>query len=176
GLILSIIFRLRKPQKLLSYFFYLIPAFIVLLNKFSNISYRYSNENLWSVGNRTQLWKYFIYEYLYPINLNTITGYGLKFSELMVFSPDNFYIEIILRYGIVGISLFMYMIIYFLKHFLKYSNYSIFIMIAVVLISDLTGAINMNPDITIFYFLMLGFFYNKIKENSTIVNDSKNLC
>lgn len=165
GLILSIL--LRNSNIIYKLFTLIVGAvliyFIVINIPF--ITKRFTMENIYTVGNRFDTWKTFLNSYLFPININTFFGHGTQYVKDIGKSIDNQYLNIIMKYGLLGLLLYLYMfitiIISFLKNKLGRNGHFMVISIVLILVSDITGAISMNPDIIIFLFFIIGYYYNK---------------
>jgi O-antigen ligase len=153
----------------------IIKSFLILLsviiayyflNNYFLISRRFSADNLNTFGGRIDMWKAWIENYLTPISLNNILGYGVYFIRDIGYPIDNYYLQLILQYGLIGCLLYLLMFFTAFKQFYsraKLSNYKLFFCISIIILlfADIGGAINMSPDFITFFFLILGYYYNK---------------
>ncbi|WP_101842476.1 O-antigen ligase [Halobacillus sp. Marseille-P3879] len=166
GLVISIV--LNKKSSLNKFMWFIITALSLIILLFYNefVSQRFTNESLTSLGGRVEVWKTFIDNYLFPFNINSLIGSGVERISDIGIAVDNYYLQLLLQYGVIGLILYISIFIVIIGHFLFYfriSKYSTFIIstILVVLISDMSGSVSMNPDITVFLFLIIGYCYKK---------------
>ncbi|WP_018394785.1 O-antigen ligase family protein [Bacillus sp. 37MA] len=142
----------------------LVLALIYINNPI--VSRRFEAENIDTLGGREDIWRIFIKNYLSPFTIQSFVGYGFYYVRDISKAVDNYYLQLILQYGFIGLLLYLNIFLSAIKSFLfraRVSKYSAFIIISTItiLISDFTGTINMSPDISIFYFLILGYCFNK---------------
>ena len=139
------------------------------------MSRRFSINSILNFGNRLPIWKTYINEYLNPININLIIGYGSKYIRDIGKAVDNYYLQIILQYGIIGLFSYCIMIFALFKSFKKVNNKNIknFLIISysIVLISDFLGTVNQHVDFTILLFLVFGFYINNTRLLRTKFNN-----
>ncbi|SEP76176.1 O-Antigen ligase [Virgibacillus subterraneus] len=174
GLLLSFLFsKMNLLLKLLTLVIGGIIGFVIVAS-LPFITRRFSVGDLLTVGSRVEIWKTYINTYLYPININTLFGHGTHFVRDIGKAVDNYYLKIVMQYGLIGLLLYLGMVSKLIFLFIKRprNNMSIFVFISitVILISDFAGTINMQPDVTTFLFFVIGYYY-KLKYTSSEIEE-----
>lgn len=168
GIILSILLRRKNKLRNILAMLLMILIFIVVFINVPFLLKRFSIDSILSFGNRLPIWKTYINEYLNPLNFKFIIGYGSNYIKDINQSVDNYYLQIILQYGIIGLLDYCIMIFTIFKSFTKINNINIknflFIAYLIVLISDFLGTINQHVDFTILMFLIFGYYNNHTKQ------------
>lgn len=164
--IILVFFSRKRIILRLSILFTLLIIFMIIYHHDPFLSKRFGAENVSTLGGRIHVWKAIIENYLSPFTAYNLIGYGFYYVRDIGNAIDNFYLQLILQYGLIGLVLYINMFIYSIKAFLRRINVSeygkfIVLTIIVILISDFTGAISMSVDIFTFYFLILGYYFKK---------------
>ena len=138
------------------------PVLYIAFTRGSSMMGRFFNANTWTFGGRVPIWQNFISEHLVPIDLALIIGYGSIYVRDIGKSVDNYYLQVLLEYGMIGLLLYALVFVRLLYVFAKHENNMIknFVISSfiVYLVADFTGSITMDMDIIIFFFLILGFY------------------
>lgn len=175
GILVSVLFRRKNKLRNFLIMLILILIFIFVFINVPFLSRRFSINSILNFGNRLPIWKTYINEYLNPININLIIGYGSKYIRDIGKAVDNYYLQIILQYGIIGLFSYCIMIFALFKSFKKVNNKNIknFLIISysIVLISDFLGTVNQHVDFTILLFLVFGFYINNTRLLRTKFNN-----
>lgn len=151
--------------KKMSYAVLFVIVLILILLYGNFITWRFTPESLFSLGNRMNTWKYYIdFEFL-PFDIHSIIGHGDLYIRKIGKSIDNYYLNILIQQGILGIIyyIFLNLVIYNKIKYVTNTNVKKFLRISLImiLISDLTGAVNMNFKIVIPFYFLLGFSFSK---------------
>lgn len=174
GVVLSILFRQKNKLRNFVLLCFVIVLILVIVSRVPFLTRRFNFESLLSFGSRLPIWQMFINEYLYPINLRLFFGYGSGFVRGINKSVDNYYLQILLQYGLIGLALYKIMIIKLLSQFKRIGDRNrrnfLFITYLIVLASDFLGSVNQHADFTIFLFIIFGYYTKKHIEHLTPMN------
>ncbi|PKR77812.1 hypothetical protein CEY16_07740 [Halalkalibacillus sediminis] len=162
SLLLSKINILIKSMLLLA----VVLSFILIFTNSLLGTQRFLAENTSTLGGRIHIWTTFIENHLSPFTIQNLFGYGFFYVRDIGKAVDNYYLQLVLQYGLIGLLLYLNIFLYAIKSFLstvRVSENSIFIIVSIIiiLISDITGTINMSLNISIFFFLIMGYFFKK---------------
>jgi hypothetical protein len=163
GLILSVIYNTRGNKKIIKIALLLI-IFVILYFYIPFISRRFGYDSFLSIGSRVPIWEMFIDNYINNMSFHFLIGYGSDYVSNIGKSVDNYYLLLLLKYGLVGLLSYCVMVFAIFKSFTNIKMYDIKIFLTIsymlVLISDITGTINQHSDMTIFLFIIFGYCNN----------------
>ena len=157
SLIIILLFgKFRKKTKL-AFCFVSICILCILNSGMLATLNRMEINNIKDLGGRTQIWDSRLedvggLDYIYGSN-----NYSASYNENIA---DNFYLDVFLRYGVVGVTIYLInwiIIVRFVNLYGKNDNKLLInTIISIVLMSDITGTFYRNIKIEIFLYILIG--------------------
>lgn len=125
---------------------------------------RFTAANVSTLGGRFDIWRFWVDSFFLPIDTSSLFGHGsFLVRSVRRGVVDNYYLMVLIQFGIIGLISYMYLNISILRTSLRLRNEHErnFITIAFlqVLISDLTGTVNMHFTVIISLYFLLGFYH-----------------
>src|SRR5699024_3131032 len=118
-------------------------------------------ESFSSFGGRLGIWNSIITNYIYPFKWELIFGYGSHFVKSFIEEPHNYYLQILLENGLIGIIGYLFLLSIFVYKTLKTKNTNIktFLLVTLVtlLLSDMTSELSTHIKLGSFFYIILGF-------------------
>lgn len=161
GILVMLLSNVKK-YKLLSTMLIGIITFVLVIYANDIISVaRGGWESFSSFGGRLGIWNSIITNYIYPFKWELIFGYGSHFVKSFIEEPHNYYLQILLENGLIGIIGYLFLLSIFVYKTLKTKNTNIktFLLVTLVtlLLSDMTSELSTHIKLGSFFYIILGF-------------------
>ena len=125
---------------------------------------RFTAANVSTLGGRFDIWRFWVDSFFLPKDTSSLFWHwSFLVRSVRRGVVDNYYLMVLIQFGIIGLISYMYLNISILRTSLRLRNEHErnFITIAFlqVLISDLTGTVNMHFAVIISLYFLLGFYH-----------------